>query len=153
MTTNDLKHCPFCGTQDEEEMAVFTKSAQFPWDEEAHDICNVACSCGAYGPHAKSKDEAITRWNSRQRCFDITSLDEKKEKPYLCIVAWGLVMQSFGYYVDAQIRKARQDNAPEDAFCWDEDNNKWNVMNEDMKNVPCRREMESYLSVLKRETA
>lgn len=34
---------------------------------------------------------------------------------YLYIRAWGKMLHSFDYYVQEQVRKAREDKAPEDA--------------------------------------
>jgi len=82
------------------------------------------------------------------------------EKPYHYIVAWGLYMLSFGYYVDAQVRKARQDDAPDTAYAWDVGGTTkggivtpphWRTIDELKKETV--DVLKSYVSVLKRETA
>jgi hypothetical protein len=37
-------------------------------------------------------------------------------KDYLAIALWGQMMQSFGYYIDAQQESAAEDGAPVDAL-------------------------------------
>ena len=51
----DLKNCPFCRPGDDLEVDDITT--------EAFAVC---CSnCGAIGPHALTKEDAIACWNSR----------------------------------------------------------------------------------------
>lgn len=60
--------CPFCGTWDEEEEQAIletlndAKTAIVNW--------NVVCSCGAMGPDADSREEAISRWNNIEEVRD-----------------------------------------------------------------------------------
>jgi hypothetical protein len=37
-------------------------------------------------------------------------------KSYSAIRAWGHMMQSFGYYIEDEVRRARRDDAPADAI-------------------------------------
>ena len=76
------------------------------------------------------------------------SESEAHGKPYHYIVAWGLLMMSLGYYVSAQVEKARREDAPDDAIYKAE--KKWVCFSA----VECdhtRNQVESYISVLTRE--
>ncbi len=75
-----------------------------------------------------------------------------KGKPYHYIVAWGLVMHSFGYYVSEQIVKARTQNAPEDAIYFSTESMRW-VTFTDIKQRAARAQVDSYISVLTRAGA
>jgi len=68
LTTEDgpLQPCPFCGMYDEDEIAIMTKSMQYPWEDGPHNVWSVGCSCGAYGSTGDSKEEAVHRWNTRK---------------------------------------------------------------------------------------
>jgi len=58
------KPCPFCGNSDPEEIAMIHDTVQHVWGpQEKH---NVTCSCGATGPDANTKEEAIQKWDGRQ---------------------------------------------------------------------------------------
>lgn len=55
--SEQLKPCPFAHDTDEYGLAVI-------WGRSQYGVA-VECSCGASGPRAYSKDEAIAAWNRR----------------------------------------------------------------------------------------
>ena len=65
MNIEEMKCCPFCGMLDQEELAIATKSMQYPWCTEPVKYWAVGCSCGAYGPLAHSEEKAKEHWNRR----------------------------------------------------------------------------------------
>jgi Lar family restriction alleviation protein len=60
---NELRACPFCGNNDEDEFVLLSENEGFM---EVRFIHNVSCSCGAQGPRGDTKQEAIERWNRRK---------------------------------------------------------------------------------------
>lgn len=47
---------------------------------------------------------------------------------YKYIWAWGKMFGSMDYYIDRQIKKAREGNAPLDALYYDNTENKWHTV-------------------------
>jgi Lar family restriction alleviation protein len=54
--------CPFCGTDDDEEMDM---RARTTIDDDDTPCFQVACSCGSTGPFGDSEESAIKAWNLR----------------------------------------------------------------------------------------
>lgn len=71
---NEMKHsptpkllpCPFCGMTDPEELGILRRALP-PLMRGYREtvVYNGACSCGAMGPDASSRDEAAAAWNRR----------------------------------------------------------------------------------------
>jgi Lar family restriction alleviation protein len=60
---NELKPCPFCGNDNEDEFAILSANYGFMTVRFVH---NVSCSCGAKGPDGDTREKAIERWNRRK---------------------------------------------------------------------------------------
>lgn len=65
MDIQEILPCPFCGTLDQDEIAIATKSMQYPWSVTPVIYWSVGCSCGAYGPIANDEETAKKLWNRR----------------------------------------------------------------------------------------
>lgn len=78
--------------------------------------------------------------------FDVDEVSIAERYDY--IVAWGLVMMSLGYYVHAEVAKAQREGAPSDAYHFDEEKG-WLTF-DSIENDVVRRQMEAYVSVLRR---
>ncbi len=55
-----IKTCPFCAADVTEDHVIYTEL-----DETCIGFFKVACSCGATGPMADRKDQAVKKWNER----------------------------------------------------------------------------------------
>lgn len=71
--SDELKSCPFCGGTEQR----IKSSGRWGWF--------VSCSCCAVGPSAKSRDDAVTAWNTRieptqERLFDFEYLCEGRSR-------------------------------------------------------------------------
>lgn len=82
MKTLKIGPCPWCKIQDENEQMVRRVELFVcdPWQ--------VLCSCGARGPHSKTRESAIEKWNSLTEPVKIDkasgSLDERYCNYYTC---------------------------------------------------------------------
>lgn len=55
--TEELKPCPFCGNDEEEELQILVNEINWYY---------MACgACLAEGPHCKTINDAIIEWNTR----------------------------------------------------------------------------------------
>lgn len=57
---NLIKPCPFCGIKDDNEQTITQEKLMFSTPYQ------VACSCGARGPHGDTREQAIQQWNERR---------------------------------------------------------------------------------------
>ena len=65
MNIEGIKPCPFGCVLDEDEIGIFKGEDRYPWADRPIYYYQVACSCGALGPHGYTREEAIVRWNGR----------------------------------------------------------------------------------------
>jgi Lar family restriction alleviation protein len=54
--------CPFCGNTNKDEFAIYSNIRNLYRDLVIYNAC---CSCGAMGPDADTKEEAVGKWNKR----------------------------------------------------------------------------------------
>ena len=77
MTTNELKSCPFCGSE-----------AKLFADKKTHDwgaICQQPeCECNARIPYCSTREEAIAQWNRRTPSAPIGVVGEAPEYTSAC---------------------------------------------------------------------
>ena len=63
---------------------------------------------------------------------------------YKYVWAWGKLLGSMDYYIDRQIKKAREENAPLDAVYYDNKENKWHTVGDVVS--PTRAEIEQIIN-------
>jgi Lar family restriction alleviation protein len=54
--------CPFCGNTNKDEFAIYSQLRNPHSDLVVYNAC---CSCGATGPDADTRKEAVEEWNKR----------------------------------------------------------------------------------------
>jgi Lar family restriction alleviation protein len=66
-TEHELKPCPFYGEANADDLGVISEWRTIPGPEGSINYRNfsVACSCGAAGPDADTRGQAVERWNRR----------------------------------------------------------------------------------------
>jgi hypothetical protein len=61
---NNFCNCPFCKNANQDEFAIHQEVRSIGLDP-FHIVYNVACTCGARGPDADTREEAVEKWNKR----------------------------------------------------------------------------------------
>jgi Lar family restriction alleviation protein len=57
-----IEKCPFCGNTNTNQYEFAVRTAK--WNDGKAGY-NVACSCGAMGPDADTREKVVERWNKR----------------------------------------------------------------------------------------
>ena len=70
---------------------------------------------------------------------------------YLYIRAWGRLLKSYLYYIQGEVEKAREDNAPEDATFKDS-NGTWHRWSEMADSTPNKHTVAAYVEMMKEQT-
>jgi hypothetical protein len=60
---------------------------------------------------------------------------------YPYIVAWGMMMQSYGYYIAGELQAAEKTHAPSDAIYMNHEKDSWSTPHNDLK-----KELDAYLN-------
>ena len=66
--SEEIKPCPFCGSEDVE---VFPNYGHY---------FAACCDCGSEGPNKERKEEAIRKWNQRPYDYDMPAIVKKVQR-------------------------------------------------------------------------